>query len=127
MATRRLTVLALLAVLAGCGSSSGASDPEIARIDREWAANRAAAERAVREGKLPDIALEIFDLRNEAQPSFIDGPDADQDLVRTEDGGRSGPPLRWDLNQDGRIDKDERRITERELYDATLRYFPHGD
>jgi hypothetical protein len=36
------------------------------------------------------------------------------------DSGRTGPLLKWDLDQDGRIRRDERTITEGELYEATL-------
>jgi len=42
-------------------------------------------------------------------------------VIRSSDDGTRGPKLRWDLDQNGRIDPDEREITERELYDATLR------
>ena len=52
--------------------------------------------------------------------NFIDGPNNDRDIVRTSPDGASGKKLKWDLDQDGRISADEREITERELYDATL-------
>lgn len=44
----------------------------------------------------------------------------DRDVVRTSPDGASGKKLVWDLDQNGKIDESERRITERELYDATL-------
>ena len=34
-------------------------------------------------------------------------------------GGKTGKKLKWDLNQNGRIDRSERTITEQELYAAT--------
>jgi hypothetical protein len=45
----------------------------------------------------------------------------DADVVRSSPDGTTGKELVWDLNHNGRIDRAERRITERELYDATLR------
>lgn len=52
--------------------------------------------------------------------SIVDGPNGDEDVVRTGPGGESGPKLKWDLDGDGTISADEREITERERYDATL-------
>ena len=50
---------------------------------------------------------------------FIDGPKYANDVVRTGPGGKTGKKLQWDLNQNGRIDREERTITEQELYAAT--------
>jgi hypothetical protein len=52
--------------------------------------------------------------------NFIDGPNNDRDVVRSSADGTTGKKLAWDLDQDGRIERSERTITERELYDATL-------
>ena len=122
MGTRRLIVLAVAgAVLAGGCGEDGATDGESkAATDAKQAERREKVERAVDEGRLPPVALDLFRPDGSVDISFIDGPDGDEDVVRSEDGGRSGPPLEWDLDGDGKISADEREITERELYDATL-------
>ena len=90
-------------------------------IDRLQQQRRAKVERAVDAGSLPSVALEMFEPNGMIDISIVDGPrGGDEDVVRTQDHGRSGPKLRWDLDEDGRIERDERTITERELYDATL-------
>ena len=62
----------------------------------------------------------MFDLNGRFDFRFIDGPKGDEDVIRSSADGTRGPKLRWDLDQDGRIGRSEREITERELYDATL-------
>ena len=111
------------AVAAGCGDDRADAEREVVEwIDRPQAEQRAKVVRAVRDGRLPRVTLEMFDVVDgTVNPSFIDGPNFDEDVVRTRDGGARGPKLRWDLDQDGRLEPEEREITERELYDATLR------
>ena len=123
MAARRLIALVLVAgFAAGCGDDGPTAGEEKANqvVDEEQAARRAKVERAVEAGRLPPVALELFRPDNTVNISFVDGPNGDQDIVRTGSGGESGPKLRWDLDGDGKISADEREITERELYDATL-------
>ena len=74
----------------------------------------------VRRRELPPITLRLFNLDGTADLALIDGPKGDKDVIRTRANGTSGPKLKWDLDQDGEISADEREITERELYDATL-------
>jgi hypothetical protein len=124
MAARRLIALGLAAVAlaaVGCGEDEP-TDAEKANevVDEEQADRRAKVERAVEAGKLPPVALELFRPDGSVNISFVDGPNGDEDVVRTGSGGESGPKLRWDLDGDGEISADEREITERELYDATL-------
>ena len=71
-------------------------------------------------GQLPPEAVQTMHPDGTMNVNFVDGPNNDRDIVRTSPDGASGKKLRWDLDQDGRISADEREITERELYDATL-------
>src|SRR3954470_262580 len=124
MGARRLTatlaVLAVAAAAAGCGgSSSGDGEVQAKQQSDQYQANRQAAiKKAVKDGRLPPVTLEMLMPDGEINISFIDGPKGDRDVVHTH--GSSGAPLKWDLNHDGKISADERTITERELYDATL-------
>jgi hypothetical protein len=77
-------------------------------------------EQQVRERELPPITPKMFGLDGRFDFEFIDGPKGDQDVIRRSADGARGAKLRWDLDQNGRIDPDERELTERELYDATL-------
>jgi hypothetical protein len=127
---RRLTAAALLVagatapawVLGGCGGASADEADKSVRDQhiRVAAAKRAAVEQAIRERKLPPIAVELFRPDGTIDVSFIDGPNHAEDVIRTRDHGRSGPPLRWDLDGDGRISRDERTITEAQLYSAMV-------
>jgi hypothetical protein len=71
----------------------------------------------VRRGLLPPETLEMLAPDGTMDVDFVPGPRGDEDVVPDED---TGTPLRWDLDSSGRITRDERRITERELYEATL-------
>jgi hypothetical protein len=121
MGTRRLILaLSLLCCVAGCGDD-GATDAETkAAMDARQAERLEKVERAVDDGRLPPVVLAMFRPDGSIDISFIDGPNGDEDIVRSGEGGRSGPKLEWDLDGDGKITADEREITERELYDATL-------
>jgi len=122
MAARRLIALVLVAgFAAGCGDdgpTAGEKANEV--VDEQQADRRTKVERAVEDGRLPPVALELFRPDGTVNISFVDGPNGDEDVVRTGPGGESGPKLKWDLDADGTISADEREITERELYDATL-------
>jgi hypothetical protein len=123
MAARRLigSMLVAAAFAAGCGEDEPTNAEKANKVvDEEQAARRAKVERAVEAGRLPPVALELFRPDNTVNISFVDGPNGDEDVVREGSGGESGPKLRWDLDGDGEISADEREITERELYDATL-------
>jgi hypothetical protein len=125
MGARRLiasvTVCAAAAVAAaGCGGSSSADgEVQAKQQSDQYQANRQAAiKKAVKDGRLPPVTLDMLLPDGEIDISFIDGPKGDKDVVHTH--GSSGPPLKWDLDQNGKISAAERTITERELYDATL-------
>jgi hypothetical protein len=123
MAARRLIVLGLVlvaGVAAGCGEDEPAASNGNDVVDAQQAERRAKVERAVDEGRLPPVALELFRADGSVNVSFVDGPNGDEDVVRTGSGGESGPKLKWDLDGDGKLSAAEREITERELYDATL-------
>jgi hypothetical protein len=120
-ARRLIAVLAVCAVAAaGCGGSSSSDGALQAKeqADHYQANRQAAIKQAVRDGRLPPVALDMLRSDGEIDISFINGPKGDEDVVHTH--GATGPPLKWDLNGDGKIGADERTITERELYDATL-------
>jgi hypothetical protein len=112
-----LVLLVLAGSVAGCGDDEQATK---AAMDDRQAERLAKVERAVDAGELPPVALKLFRPNGTVDISFIDGPNRDEDVVHSGDDGRSGPKLEWDLDQDGSITADEREITERELYDATL-------
>lgn len=127
MAAGRLTAVVVAVWLAATGVAACGDDgptdeeKEVKRVfDAYKKERRSKVEVAIESGRLPPLARELFRPDGTINPSFIDGPNGDEDIVRTKDGGRSGPKLTWDLDQDGRISRDERTITERELYDATL-------
>ena len=110
-----LVLLVLAGVAAGCGDEE--QETKAAMDDRQ-AQRLAKVERAVDAGELPPVALKLFRPNGTVDISFIDGPNRDGDVVRTN--GSRGKKLVWDLDQNGKIDESERTITERELYDATL-------
>jgi hypothetical protein len=127
MAARQLIAVAAAVVVAatatGCGGDGENSAFAPARqkqMDSYAASRRAKVEKLVKDGALPRQALQVIGVDGTANANFIDGPDFDHDVVHTGAGGLSGKKLVWDLNQDGKIQKAERTITERDLYEATL-------
>ena len=123
MVPRRLIAAGAVAVaVAGCGSDGRTAEEQQvkATVDSQQEERRAKVQRAVDAGRLPPVALELFRPNGTVNVSFIDGPGGYEDVVRTENSGRSGPKLKWDLDQDGKISADEREITEQELYEATV-------
>ena len=85
-----------------------------AEVQREHIIN------AVAQGHLPPIALRIYPWNGRVDPNFIDAPNSGNDVVHVR--GASGAQLQWDLDGSGKIERDERTITERELYEATFRW-----
>jgi hypothetical protein len=122
MASRQVIALVAAAAVAvigaGCGDNENAAfSPERQKqIDDYASARRADVEKKVKSGALPPEALKVIRPNGTTNANFIDGPNFDHDVVRTD----SGKKLVWDLNQDGKIEKAERTITERDLYAATL-------
>ncbi len=109
-----VAAIALTVAVALSGNDDPAPSDDSALVRREHIIF------AVEQGKLPPIALRIYPWNLGVDPNFIDGPRYGKDIVHTR--GARGPKLQWDLNRDGRISRDERTITEDELYLATMRY-----
>ena len=124
MAARRLTSIVIAAALlgaAGCGGDDPQSD-EVGQMKAFEQTRMAQLEKLVSDGVVPPVATRLYNPNGTLNIDFIDGPNGDNDVVRSSDDGASGTKLAWDLDQDGRIERAERTITERELYDATLGY-----
>ncbi len=121
MASRGLVIAALLigAGVVGCGESSDGEVQAVQQAEHYQAARAATIRKAVDDKRLPPVTLDMLRSDNSIRVSFIDGPNGVRDIVHTH--GADGPKLRWDLDQDGKISRDERTITEQELYDATVR------
>jgi len=124
MAARRLTSIVIAAALlgvAGCGGDEPQSD-EVGQMKAFEQTRMAQLEKLVSDGVVPPVATRLYNPNGTLNIDFIDGPNGDNDVVRSSDDGASGKKLAWDLDQDGKIERAERTITERELYDATLGY-----
>jgi hypothetical protein len=116
-----LVVAALIGVLGACGDDGNPAVSEQVKSEMNARAEsrRTEIDLMVREGKLPPIARNLITADGAMNLDFIDGPKYAEDVVRTGPGGKTGKKLQWDLNQNGRIDRSERTITEQELYRAT--------
>jgi hypothetical protein len=128
MATRQVIslaplVAALAIALSGCGDGDGGalSKGNAKQMDARAAADAAKVDRMIEKGELPPVARRVLDLDGTLKVNFIDGPNGDNDVVHEGADGTSGKKLVWDLDGNGKIDAAERTLTERELYDATLR------
>ena len=110
-------VVAVVLLVGGGGDDKSQTDV----LDKRFARERRFVERQVRAKRLPAVALEMFDSHNGIHPNFTGGP-GDRDVLRVDSDGDGKPDrnLRFDLDHNGRIDADERRITERALYDAVV-------
>ena len=116
---RRL-VLVLLVAAAGCGEENSAFSPETRDlVQKQVEERRAHIERKVREGALPPVARLLIAPDGAMNLDFTGGPT--DDVVRTSADGSRGKKLQWHLDQNRRIDRTERTITEQELYAATTR------
>jgi hypothetical protein len=111
------TALVVAGALLAAGCGGGDDEPP---TDNSAMVRRENIINAVVDGHLPPVALMVYPRTQDVEINFIEGPNGDEDIVHTH--GRSGPKLRWDLNEDGTISRDERTITERDLYEATLKY-----
>jgi hypothetical protein len=122
MAARRLTSILFTAALLGAAGCGG-DDPQSGEVEQMKAFEQtrtAQLEKLVEDGVVPPVATRLYNPNGTLNIDFIDGPNGDNDVVRASDDGASGKKLAWDLDQDGTIERSERTITERELYDATL-------
>jgi hypothetical protein len=115
-----LLAAALVASLGACGEDEPApAEQAKAATEAKVESRRTEIELMVRDGKLPPIAKNLIAPGGSMDLDFIDGPEYANDVVRTGPDGKTGKKLHWDLNQNGRIDRSERTITEQELYAAT--------
>jgi hypothetical protein len=116
-----LAAAALVAPFGACGEDGNPalSDRAKAESDARTESRRTAIDLMVRNGKLPPIARKLISPDGAMNIDFIDGPKYANDVIRTGPDGKTGKKLQWDLNQNGRIDRSERTITEQELYEAT--------
>ena len=119
MASARLTSAVLLGA-AGCGGEDDPQAGEVGQMKAFEQTRMAQLEQLVSDGVVPPVATRLYNPNGTLNIDFIDGPNGDNDVVRTSKDGASGKKLAWDLDQDGKIERAERTITERELYDATL-------
>jgi hypothetical protein len=108
-----LAAAAAAAAFASCGGGNDDTKQALAAHGRQVARDRATVREAIRNKQLPPVSLKMFD-KDGLRVNFTGGPGA-QDVVK-----QNGKPLAFDLNQNGRIDKSERRITERRLHDAVM-------
>jgi hypothetical protein len=125
VASPRLTSILLAAVVLGAAGCGGDDDPQSGEVEQMKAfeeTRTAQLEKLVSDGVVPPVATRLYNPNGTLNIDFIDGPNGDNDVVRTSEDGASGKKLAWDLDQDGKIERSERTITERELYDATLGY-----
>jgi hypothetical protein len=125
VASPRLTSVLLAAVVLGAAGCGGDDDPQSGEVEQMKAfeeTRTAQLEKLVSDGVVPPVATRLYNPNGTLNIDFIDGPKGDNDVVRTSEDGASGKKLAWDLDQDGKIERSERTITERELYDATLGY-----
>jgi hypothetical protein len=125
VASPRLTSVLLAAVVLGAAGCGGDDDPQSGEVGQMKAfeeTRTAQLEKLVSDGVVPPVATRLYNPNGTLNIDFIDGPNGDNDVVRTSEDGASGKKLAWDLDQDGKIERSERTITERELYDATLGY-----
>lgn len=106
--------------LTGCGGSDEDSDSRVDQNDDIKMLRMRLVEAQVKRGELPPVTTRLFRLDGSVDFRTIGGPKGDDHVVRSSADGTRGPKLRWDLDQNGRIDPNEREITARDLYDATL-------
>ena len=83
------------------------------------------AEAAVRAGRLPKEAMQVFGPNGVLWSDFLGRPGS-HDVVKedTEADGKPDRNLRFDLDENVKIDPGERRFTESELFAAVLRVVP---
>jgi hypothetical protein len=93
------------------------SDPGPTAVDIMQERRQAFIRDEVRRGLLPPETLEMLESDGTINIDIVPGSKRDDDVIIDEDTGR---PLQWDLDGSCEITRDERRITEYELYGATL-------
>lgn len=123
--------VALIAAVAGAWAALAARDDEPSAAGRETA-QRIAAEKlevrqavaaAVRLGRLPRVTLEMFPVHGEQGADIVPSPGGDgdeRDIIRMGEDRTTGRALSFDFDGDGRIELQERNVTERRLWSAAL-------
>lgn len=87
------------------------------QIDQLQELKRLSIALQVEVGDLPPQARDMIESGGTVNIDIQPGPHGDQDVIVND---RTGRPLSWDLDQDGRISAEEREVTEREVYEAGL-------
>jgi hypothetical protein len=112
---------AIVLVKVGGFAIEQAAEPERATgadaVDVMQERRQAFIRDEVRRGLLPPETLKMLTPDGTIDIDIQPGPRGVEDVILDEDTGR---PVRWDLDGSGKITRDERRITERELYESTL-------
>jgi hypothetical protein len=91
------------------------------KLDAERQEFRGRLMAAIRAKRLPPVALEMYPRYGLSDGDIIPRPDGDgdqNDVIHLGRDGTTGRKLAWDLDRDGRISRDEREITEEELWNA---------
>jgi hypothetical protein len=112
---------AIVLVKAGGFAIEQAFEPEPATgadvVDVMQERRQAFIRDEVRRGLLPPETLKMLDPNGSIEIDIQPGPRGDEDVILDDDTGR---PIQWDLDGSGNVTRDERRITEMELYESTL-------
>ena len=98
-------------------------DQQLRQTDQLQSVKRLSIAMQVEVGDLPREAMSTINLDGSVNVDFVSGPNGDDDVIMVDTDGDNRPdkPLEWDFNEDGDTnDEGERRITERQLYDAGL-------
>lgn len=114
---------AALALTAGDDDPSADGRATAKRIFKEKQDVRRAVAAAVRLGRLPRVALEMFPVYGQRGPDIVPSPGGDgddDDVIHMGEDRESGRALSFDFDGDGRIEPEERNVTERRLWSAAL-------
>jgi uncharacterized protein YukE len=94
-------------------------EQSVSQLQAHEAAKRLTIAAQVEMGHLPEESLKQINPNGTLNVDFIESPaNDDNDVIMREVDGKK-VPLEWDLGRDGDL---ETNITERELYDAGLKY-----
>lgn len=77
----------------------------------------------MRLGRLPRVALEMFPMHGEQGADIVPRPGGDgdnDDVIRLGEDRETGRALSFDFDHDGRIEPEERNVTEKRLWSAAL-------
>jgi len=117
------TIAAAVVALGGDDGPSAAERATAQRIFAEKQDVRRAVAAAVRLRRLPRVALEMFPVHGQHGADIVPRPGGDgdeRDVIRMGEDRETGRALSFDFDRDGRIEPEERNITERQLWSAAL-------